>query len=177
MRKIIYYVASSIDGFIAGPQGDISSFNTTGNGVDQYLVDLQAFDTVIMGRETYEFGYKFGVKPGMPAYNHMEHFIFSKTLTFENSHEKVHVFPPDLQLVKDLKDQEGSAIYLCGGGIVAGWLLKNKMIDELKIKLNPFIQGEGIRLFGNYIEQVPMLLLDSNGYENGLQILEYKIIY
>jgi dihydrofolate reductase len=57
MRKIIYYVACSLDGFIAGEQEDISGFVSGGNGVDKYLSDLAAFDTVIMGRNTYEFGY------------------------------------------------------------------------------------------------------------------------
>lgn len=64
MRKITYYVAISLDGFIAGPDGDISGFVQQGEGVNQYLQDLQAFDTVIMGRKTYEFGYAYGLQPG-----------------------------------------------------------------------------------------------------------------
>ena len=64
MRKIIYYVATSLDGFISGTSGDIDGFVLGGEGVDQYLEDLQAFDTVIMGKNTYEFGYQYGLKPG-----------------------------------------------------------------------------------------------------------------
>jgi dihydrofolate reductase len=52
MRKIVYYVASSLDGFISGPNDDISGFVGTGNGVKKYLSDLLNFDTVIMGRHT-----------------------------------------------------------------------------------------------------------------------------
>ena len=77
MRNIVYYVAVSLDGFIAGPDGDITGFVAGGSGIDQYLKDLKAFDTVIMGRKTYEFGYKFGLKPGEPAYPHTKHYIFS----------------------------------------------------------------------------------------------------
>ena len=84
MPKIIYYVASSLDGFIAGPEDDISDFAAGGSGVDQYLSDLQNFKTVIMGRRTYEFGYQYGLKPGQPAYPHMEHFIFSSSLQLAN---------------------------------------------------------------------------------------------
>jgi dihydrofolate reductase len=59
MRKIIYYVAIFIDGYISGPDGDVSMFTANGDGVNQYLADLNEFDTVIMGRKTYEFGYKY----------------------------------------------------------------------------------------------------------------------
>lgn len=54
MPKIIYYVASSLDGFIAGPNDNISYFVAGGKGVEKYLSDLQKFKTVIMGRRTYE---------------------------------------------------------------------------------------------------------------------------
>ena len=63
MRNITYYVATSIDGYIEGPDGDISGFVAQGAGVSQYLADLKEFDTVIMGRNTYEFGYAYGLKP------------------------------------------------------------------------------------------------------------------
>ena len=81
MRKIIYYVASSLDGFISGPDDDVSDLVYTGSGVEQYLNDLQSFETVIMGRSTYEFGYKFGVAPGdpSPTYQYMKHYIFRIT--------------------------------------------------------------------------------------------------
>ena len=59
MRRIVYYVAVSLDGFISGPEGDIEGFASGGDGVEKYFSDLKHYDTVIMGRKTYEFGYKF----------------------------------------------------------------------------------------------------------------------
>ncbi len=91
MNKIVYYVASSIDGFISGKDGDISGFTAKGNGVQQYLDDLKEFETVIMGRNTYEFGYQFGLKPGAPAYPHMNHFIFSKSLILEDAENNLKI--------------------------------------------------------------------------------------
>ncbi len=125
MRKIIYYVATSIDGYIMGSDENMGSFVGSGSGVEKYLADLQHFDTVIMGRKTYEFGYQFGLKPGQPAYHHMQHYIFSKTLSFENPHESVKVYPPDLEFIKQLKKTKGTDIYLCGGGEFDCWLLNN----------------------------------------------------
>jgi len=152
MRKIVYYVATSLDGFIAGPNDDISGFIPSGNGVKKYQDDLLQLDTVIMGRRTYEFGYKYGLRPGTKVYPHMKHYIFSSSLHFENP--QVTVCKPDLSIIKKLKEETGSDIYLCGGGEFAGWLLLNEEIDILKIKLNPFIQGKGIPLFGGVKKKV-----------------------
>ena len=75
MRKIVYYVATSLDGFIANLDQGIEGF-VGGSGVEKYLSDLQGFDTVIMGRKTYEFGYRFGLQPGQPAYQKYEALYF-----------------------------------------------------------------------------------------------------
>ena len=177
MRKIIYYVATSIDGYIMGADENMGSFVGTGNGVEKYLADLQKFDTVIMGRKTYEFGYKYGVVPGQPAYPHMQHYIFSNTLKFENPHEKVIVKKPDLDFIKQLKKENGTDIYLCGGGIFAGWLLDNGLIDILKIKLNPLVLGSGVRLFGNSVREYKSELMRSEIFDGGLQMMEYTLQY
>lgn len=174
MKKIVYYAATSLDGFISGPKGDISGFVGQGNGVARYLEDLSAFDTVIMGRNTYEFGYNFGLKPGQPPYPHMVHYIFSNSLVFEDPDPRVQIRPIEIQEIKKLKEKEGTDIYLCGGGQFAGWLLDNHQIDILKIKLNPIVLGSGVRLFGNSINGFKFQLVDSSKYENGLQIMTYK---
>lgn len=176
MRKIIYYVATSLDGFIAGKNNDISMFAMDGEGVDQYTYDLQSFDTVIMGRNTYEFGYQYGLKAGEPAYPNMEHFIFSNSISFKNADDKVKVIPLDLTHVINLKNQVGSDIYLCGGGMFAGWLMENKMIDEIKLKINPIILGEGVRLFGDYTAPQKLDLMYNQSFEDGFQITTYNVI-
>lgn len=177
MRNIIYYVAASIDGFISGSNDALDFFADGGNGVETYLHDLKSFDTVIMGRKTYEFGYQFGLVPGQPAYPHMKHYIFSDTLTFESQDSSIVVEPLNLNTILALKDQEGTPIYLCGGGQFAGWLLENEQIDLLKIKLNPFIMGSGIRIFGDSQKRYRTKLMDSTCYDQGLQIMTFSIQY
>jgi len=170
-------VATSLDGFIAGPNEDISGFVQESDGITQYLKDLEGFDTTIMGRKTYEFGYKYGLKPGQPAYPNMEHYIFSDNLELENLHPKVHICPLNLRTITNLKEQAGTPIYLCGGGQFASWLLENELIDTLKIKLNPFILGSGIRFFGNSTKTHQLTLIDQASYTKGLQVLTYQINY
>lgn len=178
MNKIVYYVASSIDGFIAGDNGEISGFIVKGKGVEQYLDDLKEYKTVIMGRNTYEFGYKFGLKPGAPAYPHMNHFIFSRHLVLDNADNNVKVIRKfDLEEISKIKDNSKTDVYLCGGGCFAGWLLNNEKIDILKLKINPLILGSGIKLFGESIKSYQLSLFDSVKYDDGLIINSYEIKY
>ncbi len=177
MRKIVYYVAASIDGYISGLGEDISGFVSEGDGVEAYQRDLLDFDTVIMGRRTYEFGYQYGLKPGMPAYPHMQHYIFSRTLSFKEKSPQVEVQDWNVAFIQELKAQAGSDIYLCGGGVFAGWLLENELIDQVKLKLNPFIQGNGIKLFEGIAKVYQLDLLDRQLYQHGLQILTLQVKY
>ena len=174
--KIIYYVAISLDGYISGADEDISLFVGEGSGLDKYLKDLKTFETVIMGKNTYEFGYKYGLKPGMPAYPHMQHHIFSKSLKFKSTHPQVHIEVPSLERVKEIRDNSPTDVYLCGGGVFAGWLLDNNLIDQLKVKINPIVLGQGIPLFGESTYSGRFEFLESNLYDNGLQINTYNIL-
>lgn len=179
MAKIVYYVASSVDGFISGIDEDMSGFIYESKGVEKYLKDLQSFKTVIMGRNTYEFGYKFGAKPGepSPAYPHMKHYIFSNNLHFENSNNQVEVKKINIEEIRRIKANSETDIYLCGGGKLAGWLLENEEIDILRIKLNPVILGGGVRIFENISKKYRLELIDNNVFDNGLQIISYNIQY
>lgn len=175
MSNIVYYVATSLDGYISGPEGDISKFSGEGEAVNAYLQDLKKFHTTIMGRHTYEFGYRFGLQPGEPAYAHMEHHIFSNTLVLKNKSKQVHIEKPTLQRIDEIRDTSQTDVYLCGGGVFAGWLLDNHRIDQLKIKLNPIILGAGVRLFGKSKTQARWELMDKQSFEDGLQFLSYDI--
>ncbi len=175
MKKIIYYVAASLDGYIAGPQGDISKFVHDGNGVAQYKADLMHFETVIMGRKTYEFGYQYGLEPGQPAYAHMQHHIFSNSLQFDSPSAQVTIEKPSITRVQEILTNASTNIYLCGGGEFAGWLLDHNLIDVLKLKLNPIILGNGTKLFGDSTTALKAQLRNRESYENGLEINTYDL--
>lgn len=177
MRDIVYYVASSIDGYICGPEGDISGFVQEGEGVNSYFSDLSQFDTVIMGRNTYEFGYRYGLKPGQPAYPGMRHYIFSNQLQIDDKDPAVEIVKPSVEFIKTLKGESGKSIYLCGGGHFAGWMLENELIDTLKIKLNPLILNHGVPLFGSSKKTCKTTLTGSIKFDDGLHILTYQLNY
>jgi dihydrofolate reductase len=178
MRKLIYHVATTLDNYISHEDGAVDGFMPEGDHVTDYLESLKTYDTVVMGRKTYEFGYAFGLKPGQRAYPHMKHYIFSKTLHFDHADEGVEVIDKDeAAFINQLKATEGTDIYLCGGGAFAGFLLEQALIDTLIIKLNPIIFGKGIPLFGSSTQAVGLTLQDTKVYKSGVVLLTYGLDY
>jgi dihydrofolate reductase len=177
MRKLVYDVAGTLDGFVSHEDGSVEGFLPEGEHVTDYLARLAAYDTVVMGRKTYEWGYPYGVVPGKRAYPHMRHFIFSKSLDFGPGSEVEVINRDEAEWVRRLKAEPGTDIYLCGGGAFAGFLLDREFIDQVVIKLNPVVFGHGIRIFGGSSKKVGLELLSSRAYANGVVLLRYELKY
>ena len=174
MRKLAYDVAASLDGFIAGRDGDVGAFLPEGDHVDAYLGRLQDYDTVVMGRRTYEFGYRFGLRPGDRAYPHMAHHVFSRSIDLPPGAAVSIVRSDWLATIDRLKSADGANIYLCGGGAFAGYLLEHGRLDRLLVKLNPILLGEGIPLFGGR-RHARLRLEQECRYASGVVLLEYSV--
>lgn len=177
MRTVVYHVAASLDNFICHLDGSIDGFTPEGDHVSEYLESLKKYDTVIMGRATYEFGYRFGLKPGDLPYPHMRHYVFSKSLQFNAPSEIQLVRENELEIVRQLKAEAGTPIYLCGGGTLAGFLLRHQLIDELIVKLNPVILGAGISMFEGKQAPLSLHLLETKTYSSGVSLLHYRVVY
>lgn len=118
MTELHYYIATTLDGFIAGPNGeaDESIFSYDEDFVSDFLKSLKSYDTVLMGRKTYEYGYQYGMKPGEPsgvalASNpDMKHYIFSSSIDFK-SNKKVELIREDTaKFVQNLKQKPDKKI-------------------------------------------------------------------
>lgn len=165
MRQLVYCIASTIDGFIAGPDGSDPTgpdgfWPVTQDYIQHLATELPEilpgpartalsitaegthFDTVLEGRRTYEIGLKAGITD---AYPHLRHLVFSRTLT-ESPDPNVEVVATDpVAKVRELKQENGKDIWLIGGSELAGALYPE--IDQLIIKLGPLTIGTGIPLF------------------------------
>lgn len=185
MTELIYHVAITADHFIAGPNGeaDESIFRHDGEFVADFLNSVKQYDTVLMGRKTYEFGFQFGMKPGersgvaMASNPEMKHYIFSQMLDFK-SNEYVELVREDVVgFVTDLKKEDNKKIWICGGGQLAGTLLDAELIDKLILKVNPVIIGRGVPLFGESHKKVRLNLLDFKSFDSGIIVPTYRIEY
>lgn len=178
-RKVVYYVAMTVDHYIAHEDETVDGFLAEGDHIPDYLKSLRDYDTVLMGRRTYEWGYQFGVKAGepVPTYAHMMQYVFSRTMP-DSQHEQLQVIREDAaEFVRRLKAQDGGAIYLCGGGALAGYLLNHALVDEMILKLNPVVFGKGIPVFGDSSRGFGLTLLDTKIYNNGVLFLHYAVRY
>lgn len=181
MRKIIYHVASTLDGFIAREDGSFNDFVGEGEHVADFLDSIRHYGAILMGKNTYEAGYKYGMKPGDPAYADfnpdMKNYVFSRSAQFESNDRVQLVREDEIEFIEYLKMETGKDIWLCGGGALAGSLLEHELIDELWLKLNPIALGSGIPLFGGSQKKFASTLLSSKTYESGVLLLKYKINY
>jgi dihydrofolate reductase len=176
MHPIIYDVAVSIDGFISGPSGDISRFAREGQVVVDYHARMAEYATAIMGRNTYEFGFAFGLEPGQNPYPHMRSIIFFQSLELP-SDRSVEVCQAGVRKeVMRLKSNSVGPIYLCGGGQFAGWLLKERLIDRIILKRAPCILGGGVQLFGETGVAVSLKRVASKSYEDGYVLEEFVVV-
>ncbi len=130
-----------------------------------------------MGRSTYEFGYGYGLTPGVAPYPTMKNYVFSKSLRVDAPiDEHLSIVRSDaVSFIRNLKNSDGGRIYLCGGGIFASTLLDNDLIDSLIIKLNPVLLGKGIRLFERSDRKADLALLETKIYQSGVVLLTYSI--
>ena len=168
MHPIIYDVAVSLDGFIAGPDGDISGFAHEGPVVDAYFERLKGYACAIMGRATYEFGYRFGLTPGASPYPHMKTVVFSRSLAVPDQAEISVVRDADpMPALQALRQSAGGPIYLCGGGAFAGTLLRLGQIDQLRLKRAPCLLGAGTALFDAELPPHAPAVLRTETYEYG----------
>jgi len=174
MRKLTYYIACSVDGFICHSNGSVDGFLMEGPHADAFVARFAEFDTVLMGAKTYEFGFQYGLQPGQPAYPNLKHYVFSKSMDFVDS-EWVEKVPSNPEIkVRDLKAVEGKGIWLCGGGQLAGLLIRHQLVDEIILKVNPILLGEG-RPMAQLCNQTSLKFLHQEVYSNGVVELTYAV--
>jgi len=188
MRQLIYFIATSIDGFIADREGSFGFFPTSGDHIDDLirrypetlpghvraLLGIQAesrwVDTVLMGRKTYEVGLAVGVTSPYP---HLRQVVFSRSPQRLPRAEVERVGSDPLAFVQALKQQPGGAIWLCGGGTLASALLP--AIDAIVVKQNPILLGDGIPLFAAGAPPTRLTRTDLRAYDSGVTFLHYRI--
>ncbi|MGP1282734.1 MAG: dihydrofolate reductase family protein [Parasphingopyxis sp.] len=175
MQSIIYDVAVSADGFIAGPDADISKFPQSSPAVDDYFERLKTYRSAIMGRATYEFGYDFGLAPGANPYPHMRTLVFSQGLSLPDDPAVEIVRLDALDHLTALRKSSDGPIYLCGGGAFAGWALSAGLIDVLRLKRAPIFLGSGTRLFGDHAPGCDAKLMQSKLYADGMLFQEFAL--
>lgn len=172
MRKLKLYVATSVDGKIAGPNEELDWLPEPDDPKQDYgYYDFYAsIDTTIMGYKTYKIGNSFGDWP----YKDKTSFVFSRTADKQVVKEATLINQNPVEFVKELKQKDGGGIWLVGGGEIVKLLHNEGLIDEYIITLIPVILGEGIELFPNIKQKLELTLTQHKVYDGGIVSLHYS---
>ncbi|MFE3902599.1 dihydrofolate reductase family protein [Streptomyces sp. NPDC059153] len=191
MRKLTYFIACSIDGFIGDPSGDASSMYQFVN--EEFLeflktqypetisaegrkllgfhgVENQQFDTVIQGRASYQLALDVNITS---PYAQLREIVASRTLK-ESPDPNVELVSDDVVArVRELKAENSKlGIWLCGGSQLAGELIEE--IDELVIKTYPLVYGSGMPMFGSDFAPTVFALDSVRVFDNGALVRAYS---
>lgn len=144
-RKVILYIAASLDGYIATEDESLDwLFTVEGEGDNGYHEFYNTVDTILMGRRTYDWIVK--MEKGNFPYKNKDCYVFSRTHTGKN--EKVEFVNDDIvAFTKSLKESGGKDIWLVGGGSLLHTFMEEKLVDEFIITIAPTLIGSGIPLF------------------------------
>ena len=167
MRKVILFIATSLDGFIASVSGDVDwLFHDQDYAYSSFIAGV---DTVVMGRRTYEQILTFGDYP----YPGTAGYVFSKTRSGERDQNVEFVSGDVARFIADLKAVPGKNIWLVGGGQLNGAFLQHGLIDEFVVSIHPVILGEGIPLFQGETGIHELSLRHCDSFEGGMVQLTY----
>jgi dihydrofolate reductase len=187
MRKLKLQVQISVDGFICGPNGEMDWLTWSWNDdIKNYVTEItDSVDTILLGRkmapgfighwtnvltnpsdESYPFAKKMIDKPKV---------VFTKTLD-RSEWENTTLAKGELaDEIKKLKDQPGKDIIVYGGAGFDSSLIKEKLVDELHLFMNPAVIGEGLPIFKNISAKQGFKLVKSIPFECGIVLLHYEL--
>ena len=172
MRKVILYIAMSLDGYIAKSDDNIDFLSTVEEeGEDYGYADfIKDIDTVILGRKTYDKVLSFNI-----PFPHADKNTYIITRQSKPAEGNITFYNGDLtQLITDLKNAEGKDIFIDGGATLVHAMLKEQLIDEFIISVIPHFLGGGISLFKNGRPEQQLQLVQLKRFKKGLVQLHYK---
>ena len=173
-RNVIVHIATSADGYIARPDGDLEWLTSRPAPEGFYGMDafMRSIDTKLLGRKTYEVSLRLGAKFDRKS----RHIVFSRQAPLADA-------PPGVEFVNGaigpfvsrLREQPGKDIWLMGGGELIGSFLDAQAIDEFVISVAPVFIGDGIPLIARRHRHVPLELRSMERFEDGLVQLHYRV--
>lgn len=172
MREIILYIATSLDGKIAGTDHSLDWLPQPGEDNNDYGYSemYDSIDTVLMGYTTYEISMGFGDWP----YKGKTAYVFTMDKNKPCVDEASLITESPVDFCKTLKQDAGKNIWLIGGGSINRQLHDAGLIDKYIITIVPHILGNGIEMFPGISTEVKLELYKQQTYDNGLAMMYYK---
>lgn len=171
MRKVVFGCGNSLDNFIARDDHSVDWLVW-----DEEISSISAetwprYDTVLMGRKTYEAM----VSLGSTSYPDVKNYVFSRTMK-KSPDKSVEIISTDVaEFVRELKNQAGKDICVMGGGELARSLFAADLIDEVGCNIHPVLLGSGIPLFYGQKQQIDLERVECRVLKNGCVYILYRV--
>jgi dihydrofolate reductase len=184
MRKIIVFNMVTLDGFFAGPNGDIDWHRVDEEFNDFAVEQLATIGSILFGRITYEGMASYWPTPEAiasdpqvaNAMNAIPKIVFSHTLDKADwNHTRLIKENVALEVEK-LKQQPGQDLFIFGSGDLVASFLNLGLIDEIRLIVNPVVLGQGVPLFKDLRDKLNLRLLNTRTFKNGNVLLIYQTI-
>lgn len=183
MRKLIAYEFLSIDGYMAGKEGQEMNFVTADflpEMENDIALEYKGVDTFLFGKTTYESLTQYWPnvtteeEPLSDLMNGMKKIVFSSTINNVGWNNSQLASKDLVEQVEELKKEEGKNIMIIGSASIVQRLTEEKLIDEYKLLLFPVVLGGGKPLFKELKAELKLSLIHSKAYKNGVLILTYS---
>jgi dihydrofolate reductase len=174
MRKLILYIAVSLDGKIADKEGNVDWLYAVENEEKtdyDYNDFYSTIDTTLSGYNTYK---QITLLNKNFPYVEKTNYIFTKKENLLAANHVTFINQDVVEFVRSLKNQEGKDIWLVGGGKLVATLFDNDLLDEMQICIMPIVVGEGIPLFNLPTHEQVLILEAHKVYKNGAILLRYR---
>jgi dihydrofolate reductase len=186
MRHLIFFMHTSLDGFVAGLNGEMNWIN-----VDEAMFDFIATmtdkaDTALYGRVTYEMMQSYWPTAGKDPnaskhdkehsvwYNKVSKVVLSKTMSEKELENTIVISDQLADNINKIKKQAGKNILIFGSPRASHSLLTQGLIDEFWLFVNPVLLGQGIPLFKGVTEMTQLKLIETKTFSSGVMALHYE---
>ena len=173
-RNVIVHIATSADGYIARPDGDLEWLTSRPAPAGFYGMNafMRSIDTTVVGRKTFEMSLRMGAK--FDSKN--PHIVFSRQAPPADAPAGVEFVSDAIgSFVSRLREQPGKDIWLMGGGELIASFLDEHAIDEFVISVTPVFIGDGVPLIARRHRHVPLELQSAERFEDGAVQLRYRV--
>ena len=169
MRRVRLFIATSIDGFIAGPDDDLGWLFDDGDY--GYAAFYAGIDTVLVGRRTYDVARAF---PEWP-YAGRNVVVFTRgDAARVSSPNTVATSRTPADVVAELRARDGKDLWLVGGGATVASFMDAELIDDVIVSIHPLLLGDGIPLVAPGARRMPLALVSERRFPSGLVQLAYR---
>lgn len=187
MRSLIFFMHTSLDGFVAGQNGEMEWIKLDDEMFDFVATMTAQADTALYGRVTYEMMQSYWPKAGQQPnatkhdiehsawYNKVLKVVLSKTISDTELDNTIVISNHLSEHINQLKEQEGKNILIFGSPRASQSLLNEGLIDEFWLFVNPIILGQGMPLFKGISTTTKLKLITNKTFPCGVIALHYKM--